>query len=538
MDILGIDIGTVSVKYVRCRWSSGKSVVVSQGDYNYRDDFDDLRLVITDVRAKEGSDVDVVIGISSSDIIKKTFTIPIVPKKEQREAINWTASKTLSVPLEEMVHDHMMIGQIEEKGIMKDEVLFLGAQKSYIERILATFQQVGFLQISLVTDIAFGYVRALGNMGDRSVGLIDIGGKRTGLYIMNGGILMFVREILTASESFTDALMSGPGFTFEQAERYKKEKGFDFDFGEVLDAPFGRLAGEIRRTFSVYNQRYPDQPVTRILLTGRGANIPGLLNKFQEALLEEVDYLRTQEGEDKYVPIHALCVGYDSCPNLIPEGVKSREQVRFVKRYISIGTGFLVAILLLLSFAMWSGLRNTDVRVKSERKTFDMLKQGLAGLQKGEAPALDVQELSVIKKEIGKTDVTLVTLLKYLSSRIPTSIYLRSVEFGDEIEPLPGLSAKEKKGEVPARQPVRGQPASVTPAKDQMPDQDHYRFVVKGYAIGEPGDLELILFNFVLSLRQSGFIDLVEITGKEIRMVRNKPIMEFSLAARCGKHEL
>ena len=108
-----------------------------------------------------------------------------------------------------MVYEHLMIGQIEEKGIMKDEVLFVGVQKGFVERVLSTFHRAGFQQITLFTDIAFGYVYALGEVGDRSIAVIDIGGKRTGLYIARARRLMLAREVLTASESFSDALVSG-----------------------------------------------------------------------------------------------------------------------------------------------------------------------------------------------------------------------------------------------------------------------------------------------------------------------------------------
>ncbi len=121
-----MDIGTVSVKYVRCKGSAGNSIIISQGDYPYKGDFEDLKLILEDVRMKEGTDLEVAVGVSSPDIIKKTFTIPILPKKEQRDALNWTSAKVLSMSLDDMVYEHMMLGRMEEKGVMKDEVLFVG----------------------------------------------------------------------------------------------------------------------------------------------------------------------------------------------------------------------------------------------------------------------------------------------------------------------------------------------------------------------------------------------------------------------------
>jgi Tfp pilus assembly PilM family ATPase len=542
VDILGIDIGTVSVKYVRCKGTTGKSIVVSQGDYLYKGGFEDLELILADIRNKEGPDLEVAIGMSSPDIIKKTFTIPVLPKKEQKEALNWTSAKTLSASLDDMVYEHLMIGQIEEKGITKDEVLFVGIQKGFVERILSTCQRAGFQQIVLFTDIAFGYIYALGEVGDRSIAVIDIGGKRTGLYIARARKLMLAREVLTASESFSDALVSGrPGLTFDQAEQYKCERGFDEELTEILKIPFERLAGEIQRTFIVYNERFPDKPVTSVYITGRGAKIPKFFEKLEDALIEEVNYLEAINGiEDKYIPAHTLCTNIEVLPNLLPEGAKRKEQEKTYKRYISIGTFALAGILFLLSLGMWSTLRNADTRINMEQKTLEVIRQGLNAMGKKTVASLDTSDITFIKNEIQKKDITFVTLLKYLSSRIPGDVYLKSIEFGGDIQPDAGSSSIQKTQTVsPSGQPAQGSlsPSIPGPPKKTL-GENYYPLTLKGYIFGEPDSLELTFFNLVLSLKQSGFIDRVEVIGKENGKMKGKAVMEFVILARCTKHEL
>jgi hypothetical protein len=543
LDILGIDIGTVSVKYVRCKGTTGKSTIVSQGDYPYKGGFEDLELILADIRNKEGPDLEVAIGMSSPDIIKKTFTIPILPKKEQREALNWTSAKALSASLDDMVYEHLMIGQVEEKGIMKDEVLFVGVQKGFVERILSIFHHAGFQQIPLFTDIAFGYVFALGEVGDRSIAIIDIGGKRTGLYIARARRLMLAREVLTASESFSDALVSGTtGLTFDQAEHYKQERGFDAELTEILKIPFERLAGEIQRTFIVYNERFPEKPVTSVYVTGRGAKIPKFFEKLEETLVEEVNYLEAINGiEDKYIPAHTLCMHLEVLPNLLPEGARRKEQERTYKRYISIGTFALAGILFLLSLGMWGTLRNTDMRINMEQKTLDVIRQGLSALGKKTVAAFDASDIAFIKNEIEKKDITFVTLLKYLSSRIPNDVYLKSIEFGGDIQSGVQSSSIQKTQTIsPSNQPPpQGSSSQATPGlPKKMLGDNFYPFMLKGYVFGETDTLELTFFNLVLSLKQSGFIEHVEIVGKEMSKMKGKPVMEFVILARCMKHEL
>jgi Tfp pilus assembly PilM family ATPase len=541
VDILGIDIGTVSVKYVRCKGAQGKSIVASQGDYPYKGGFEDLDLILADIRSKEGADLEVAVGISAPDIIKKTFTIPVLPKKEQKEALNWTSAKILSASLDDMIYEHTILGQIEEKGIMKDEFLFVGVQKGFVERILSTFQRAGFQQVALITDIAFGYVYALGELGDRSIAVIDIGGKQTGLYIANARRLMFAREILTASESFSDALMSGPGLTFDQAEQFKRERGFDEELTEILKIPFERLAGEIRRTLSVYDQRYPDKPVTTVYITGRGIKIPKFFERLEEALIEEVSYLETIQGiEDKYIPAHTLCMNLEVLPNLLPEGARKREQEKRYKRYIAIGTFAIAAILGLLSLNLWSTARNGDLRIRIEQQTLESMQRGFNAIGQQTSHNFEAVDIAFIKNEIQKKDLTFITILKYLSSRIPNDVYLKSIEFGGEIQPAsPPLSPLKTQNVPPVQQAPQVAPAASAP--DQLLKKvidNYYPLTLKGYVFGETDNLELTLFNLVLSLRQAGFIDRVEIIGKEMKGIKGKPVIEFSILARCAKHEL
>jgi len=535
LDILGIDIGTVSVKYVRNKGTTGNSIIASQGDYPYKGDFEDLQLILDDIRIKEGAECEVAVGISSSDILKKTFTIPLLPKKEQREALNWTAAKVLSISLDDMVYEHLMLGRVEEKGIMKDEVLFVGAQKGFVERVRSAFHRAGFQELVLITDIAFAYIYALGEVGERSIAIVDVGGKRTGLYIANGRRLMFAREILTASESFSDALMSGPGLSFDEAEQYKKERGFDDELTEILKIPFERLAGEIQRTFSVYNQHYPDKAVTQVYVTGRGAKIPKFIEKLEETLVEQVDHLETLHGiEDKYIPAQTLCMNLDVLPNLLPEGAKRREANKLFRRFATLGTIAIAAILVLVSLGMWRTTKNVDLRLVVEQRALEQVKKGMASLGIKTTVAIDPGDISFIRNEIQKKDITFVTLLKYLSSGTPKDVYLRSIEFGGEFPAeAPAAPAPGQQAGAPPPKPSQAAPLPVQKIAD-----NEYPLVLKGYIFGEPDSLELALFRFVLSLKESGFIRQVDILSKEGKTIRGKPVLEFALTARCAKHEL
>ena len=190
---------------------------------------------------------------------------------------------------------------------------------------------------------------------------------------------------------------------------------------------------------------------------------------------------------------------------------------------------------------MWSTLRNADMRINIEQKTLEVIRQGLSAMGKKTTAAatFDTSDIAFIKNEIQKKDITFITLLKYLSSRIPGDVYLKSIEFGGDIQPDIQSSSTQKTQNVsPSGQPTQGPVTPSVPGPPKkMLGENYYPLTLKGYIFGEPDTLELTLFNLVLSLKQSGFIDRVEVR-KENNKMKGKPVMEFVILARCMKHEL
>ncbi|MBP1731305.1 MAG: pilus assembly protein PilM [Deltaproteobacteria bacterium] len=517
MDILGVDIGTVSVKYVRYR-KKGRGIVVSRGAYPYKEGWEDLEGILSSIKNREGANVEVAIGISSQEILKKTFTIPLIPKEEVKEVLEWSASKIISIPLDDMRHEYVMLGEIDERGVRKDEVLFVGAHKEYVNRIVALFDEVGFKKIVLLTDMGFVYLPVVEEAIDGSVAIIDIGGRQTGIYIFDGKKLHLVREIMTAAESFTDVLISGFGLTYAEAEDYTRQKGFDESSSDILAAPLERLGGEIQRTFSVYGQKYPSRPVTRVYLAGRGSQIPHLLEKLKTFLVEEIAHLPSvMEVEDEFLPAYVLAVQKEILVNLLPEQVKAREKELVYTKYARIAGVAVISALVVFTLSMVQEFRNLKSSVESEKSLVSQKREQLDRL----APirsSLVYNELGPIVAEIERRDSSFIILLKYLASRIPKEVYVKEVEFVKEPPPAP----------APAKD-----------AKAPPPPQDSGNNVtLRGLIFGEPEAMEATLLRLMIDLEKSGVVNNVTVTAKDLKELRGKPVMEFQIIAKSVPYEV
>jgi Tfp pilus assembly PilM family ATPase len=558
VDTLGLDIGTVSVKYVRWRGKKGKGIVVSTGEFPYAGEVDELHTVLSDLRAEEGTDFDLAVGITHQEIIKRTFTIPILPKEEVKEAIGWSASKVVSVPLDEMIYEYVMLGQVDERGIKKDEVFFTGLHREYAERLLSMFELAGFKRIVLLTDLAFSFGPSVREDKGRSVAVIDIGGRQTGIYIFGDGKLKLAREIMTASESFTDALMSGLNLSYEEAEAGKVEKGFSDEAWNVLSMPFDRLEGEIHRTFNVYSQKYPESPVSEVYLTGKATKLPHFIERMRGLFGETVDYLRTPpEIEDQFVPAYNLCLETETIINLLPQEIKARKKEDLYKRVIRVGTVAIAAILVFLSIGTLGTLNRVRSDLSMEKGAVENKQQQLKGFETQMGSLTKYNELRALQSQVQKKDVTLVTLLKYLSYNLPDGVYLKEVEFDRATGTTPAAPAgqktpqgeadtsvkgavtaavKETLGETPRKPQGASQPSS-QPSPPATPRRDYY-VTMRGLVFGEVERTEAALVSLIVSLESSGFLRDVVVLNKTSKEIAGRTVMEFFIGARCLTHEI
>lgn len=556
MDILGIDIGTVSVKYVRMR---GKGTIVSQGEYPHKGGWEDLNFVLTDIKDKEGTDVEIAVSVSSQDILKRTFTIPVMPKDEIKEAIEWSASKVVTTPLEDMIYENIVLGEVTERGMKKEEVLFVGANKEYINILLSIFETVGFRRIITVTDSGILYLTITSEKKEGTIAIIDIGGRQTGIYIFDDKRLRFIREILTASESFIDALMSEFDLSYDDAEKYSMEKGFTEESKHILAFPLDRLTSEVQRTFSVYTRKYPDRPITKIYVTGRASRIPNIINVLQGAFVEEVTQLTSPiDIEEHFLPAYALCIDAEPLINLLPEKLKARKREVTLRSWLRIAIICVIAFLLIPSIIMLANVRKNQILLKSEQTDVVSKKEQLR-LLGSITPVSRYGELVALKKEIGNKDETFVVLLKYFASRLPKGVYLRDIEFSnrnkttdltsrDPSKELPlkdGPTLKEtvtgavKEGLAINTPPsgIASQGAAQKPGRN-TPGEPDYIVTMRGYIFGDIDILESALLNLVISLERSTLVRELEVSKKEVKEVRGKKTLEFVITGRCVTNEI
>jgi type IV pilus assembly protein PilM len=546
MDTLGIDIGTVSVKYVRVRGKGNKGAVISTGVYPYAGELSQLEHVLSDIRVKEGG-LRVAIGISSPDILKKSLAIPVLPKEEVREALNWSISKTLVLPLDEMFHDYIMLGEVEERGARKEEACFVGVQKAFVNNFLATFRKSGFKNVVLFTDIGLAYGEVIGDEKDGPVAVIDVGGTQSGIYVFEGNNLKLVREILIAAESFSDALIDGLNVQSRETAAFI-EVGFREGTVELSASSFDKFAEEVQRTFTAFAKRSPDRPVKKIYIAGRGSKIPFFVQRLRTYFGEGVELLcSTREFEPEFLPAFLLATHHDKLVNLLPEDIKAGAQEAHYRKWFALGSAGVAAVLAIFSLNMLVRLNSLNVALAGERAGVARMREKVRMLSIA-TTSTKHNDLMPFINEIEKKDKTVVVLLKYLSSQLPKEISLKEIHFGPEkpVSSGPGLTAKEAiSPESGLSDPARSGPGSKqnvpnspTQQGGAPPAEKDPWLVVSGFVFGEVDVADPALLGLVIKLGDTGIVHNVEVTRKEVKVMKGKRVIEFTIAGRCIPYEV
>jgi hypothetical protein len=203
------------------------------------------------------------------------------------------------------------------------------------------------------------------------------------------------------------------------------------------------------------------------------------------------------------------------------------------------------AVLLVLSLQMLTKFHRMDVDLQVETTRVARMKEQVRLLSTTDTSG-KYGDLLPFMKEIEKKDETFIILAKYLSSRIPKEIYLKEVRFGFDkaAVPLPGGTQKDAPAlESGLRDLVRlGSRQSPPKTEGQqtapVPAETGRWLTIAGVAVGEVDAADPALLDLVIKLGSSGIVDNVEVTGKRIRTLNGKRVIEFTITGRCAPYEV
>ena len=251
---------------------------------------DSLRQLFKAYNIKERN---VAISIGGYSVIIKKILLEQMTEDELQERIKFEAEQYIPFDIDEVNLDFQILGENEHNPNQMN-VLLVAAKKEIINDYVNLVHDAGLIPCIVDTDTF-----ALQNIfettygaQDEPVALIDIGAVKTSINIMKNNSSVFVRDVSLGCGQINQKIVEAAGCTLEEAEQIKHDPEANKIPVEELNSITGIIIDnwctEIRRAIDFYYSTAPEDQITKIFLSGGGANIERFCDLLAEQTSAEV----------------------------------------------------------------------------------------------------------------------------------------------------------------------------------------------------------------------------------------------------------
>src|SRR3954451_11973003 len=235
---------------------------------------------------------EVVLGVANQRVIVRQLELPWVPKAELRSSLAFQVQDLLPLPIEQTVLDFFPLEEITDpSGNRTLRGLLVAAARETVLANVSAAEQAG-LRVEAVDLTPLAVLRSLRRQTGAQVeteALIDIGARVTNIVVHSAGAPRFVRILLVGGQDVTEAVSEQLGVPLAQAEVLKQQvgrAGMDeglADVARAVSATAQDFVTEVRGSLDYYAASNPGPPVERLVVTGGGSRLEGILDRLAAA---------------------------------------------------------------------------------------------------------------------------------------------------------------------------------------------------------------------------------------------------------------
>lgn len=323
--IVGIDIGTSSIKVVQLKSKGGKAVLETYGEIAlgpYHEDGlsvgqatnlsgDKLTEALSDLMTEANvttKRASVSIPLKSS--LLEVIELPSFKESQLEDIIPIEARKYIPVPISEVELDWWVIPKSDIAGIADEpekttedgkeiiEVLIVAIHKDTISMYNDIVSNLGLSSKAFEVE-TFSSIRSVLSRDLSPVAILDIGATTSKLTIVDYGIVKVSHTISTGSQDVTKAISTSSGVSFGVAEKKKREDGMSVE-GGVASSAMNNVFYEANRIIGDFQKR-KGRLVSKVILSGGGSLMKGLQalaqNNFESEVVFADPFRNTQAPE-------------------------------------------------------------------------------------------------------------------------------------------------------------------------------------------------------------------------------------------------
>lgn len=302
--VFGLDIGRAFIKVVKVESRGSKKMlsaasmiptpergIQSEAAVDLKKVSDAIKTCVSS--AKIGTEK-CAVSLVESQVVSRLIQLPNLTDKELSSAISWEAEQYIPLPIKDVVLQYKVVDKAvaSADGNSKMNVLLIAAPKRVVSKYMTVVRDAGLKPEYLETESA-ALARCLTKPTDPPTIIVSMGAFSTELLIVFGGNVFFTRSIATGGVSLTKAIISEFNLPAKQAEEYKQTYGILEDklsgkVASVLKPILDIVTGEILKAVEYAKGQIKTAQITRVVICGGGAFLPGIAEFFVERTSLEV----------------------------------------------------------------------------------------------------------------------------------------------------------------------------------------------------------------------------------------------------------
>lgn len=287
--VLGLDIGSSSLKVVQLRRDGGTAVLETYGELALGPyaggEVGQATNLPADKIAETLKDLLAAAKVTTKDtglsipFSRSLLMLVELPRRddanEQKTVVELEARKYIPVPVSEVQLDWFIVPEPLPEGAAaptKVKVLLVAVHNDELA-LLQNVVQGADLEATFYEIEIFSTIRSVVDEPVKPVMVLDIGASATKVYVVERGVVALSHNIPRGGQDVTRSIASAQGFSVSKAEALKKEHGFiAADAGydrRTIELIFSQIFEEARRALSQYETGH-EKTVSSIVLTGGG----------------------------------------------------------------------------------------------------------------------------------------------------------------------------------------------------------------------------------------------------------------------------
>lgn len=306
----GLDIGSSSIKLLEIKGKEVESIGMAVNplgknslDLLPREKNQLAEAVIGLIKESKVKTKTVVMSVPESQVFTRVMSLPVMSTPEIASSIKWELDQVVPYPPDKIeISWAVMYRPKKSTGNEKIQVLVVAIPKNVSQTYVEFLALIGMEPLRVENEVV-SLVRGVGGMRlkEETVLLMDMGASTTKLVISEGERIFNTHVVPVAGMALTRMIAENFKLDLSQAEQYKRVYGIDPSQveGKIVQATSGlmnNLMIEIKKIVSAFGVAEPKRRLSKLVLTGGGAYLKGLMPFLVEKLALEVVLADAFEG--------------------------------------------------------------------------------------------------------------------------------------------------------------------------------------------------------------------------------------------------